>query len=85
MENPIKYSNQNIIESINFINVCITNNIKNFIFSSSAAVYGFPQYLRLDEIHPLNPIQTNKTHVSRECRTCFARFTSIPEEGFIPN
>lgn len=56
MENPIKYSNQNIIEPINFINSCTVNNIKNFIFSSSAAVYGFPQYLPLDEQHPLNPI-----------------------------
>jgi len=56
MEDPIKYSNQNIIESIGLINSCITNNVKNFIFSSSAAVYGFPQYLPLDEKHLLNPI-----------------------------
>ena len=56
MEDPIKYSNQNIIESIDLINSCITNNVKNFIFSSSAAVYGFPQYLPLDENHPLSPI-----------------------------
>jgi len=56
MEDPIKYSNQNIIESINFINSCVNNNVKNFIFSSSAAVYGFPQYLPIDEKHALNPI-----------------------------
>ena len=56
MEDPIKYSNQNIIESIALINSCITNNVKNFIFSSSAAVYGFPQYLPIDEKHSLNPI-----------------------------
>ena len=56
MEDPIKYSNQNIIESIDLINSCITNNVKNFIFSSSAAVYGFPQYLPIDENHPLSPI-----------------------------
>ena len=56
MEDPIKYSNQNIMQSINFINSCIVNNIKNFIFSSSAAVYGFPQYLPVNEKHPLNPI-----------------------------
>ena len=56
MEDPIKYSNQNIIESIDFINSCVNNNVKNFIFSSSAAVYGFPQYLPIDEKHVLNPI-----------------------------
>ena len=56
MDNPIKYSQHNIIDSINLINTCIENNVKSFIFSSSAAVYGFPQYLPLDEGHSLNPI-----------------------------
>ena len=28
------------------------NNVKNFVFSSSATVYGVPQYLPLDEKHP---------------------------------
>jgi len=56
MENPVKYSELNIINSIKLINLCIKNNVKNFIFSSSAAVYGFPQYLPLNEKHPLNPI-----------------------------
>ena len=27
------------------------NNVKNFLFSSSATVYGLPQYLPLDENH----------------------------------
>ena len=27
------------------------HNVKNFVFSSSATVYGFPQYLPLDEKH----------------------------------
>ena len=56
MLNPIKYSQKNIINSIQLINDCIDNNVKNFIFSSSAAVYGFPSYLPVDEEHPLNPI-----------------------------
>ena len=29
-------------------------NVKNFIFSSSATVYGIPNYLPLDEKHPCN-------------------------------
>lgn len=28
------------------------HNVKNFVFSSSATVYGFPQYLPIDERHP---------------------------------
>jgi len=56
MENPLKYSKHNIIDSISLINNCVENNIKKFIFSSTAAVYGNPQYLPIDENHPLNPI-----------------------------
>ena len=29
---------------------------KNIIFSSTAAVYGMPEYLPVDENHPLNPV-----------------------------
>ena len=47
MINPIKYSEHNIIDSINLINSCVTNNVKSFIFSSTAAVYGFPKYFSM--------------------------------------
>ena len=56
MDDPIKYSNKNILNSIELINNCVENNIQKFIFSSSAAVYGFSEYLPIDEKHPLNPI-----------------------------
>ena len=56
MLNPIEYSNKNIINSIQLINNCICNGVENFIFSSSAAVYGYPKYLPIDEKHPLDPI-----------------------------
>ena len=56
MINPNKYSEHNIINSIHLMNGCLKNNIKKFIFSSTAAVYGYPQYLPIDEKHILNPI-----------------------------
>ena len=56
MENPEKYSKHNINNSIDLINLCIKHNVKKFIFSSTAAVYGAPEYLPVDENHPLNPI-----------------------------
>ena len=56
MDDPIKYSQHNLIDSINLINLCIQNNVKSFIFSSSAAVYGSPKYLPIDEKHTTNPI-----------------------------
>ena len=55
MVNPKLYTENNIIGSLNFINKCIEFNINNFIFSSSAAIYGNPKYNPIDELHPKNP------------------------------
>lgn len=56
MENPNKYSLNNIQGSLNILMTMADNNVKNIVFSSSAAVYGMPEYLPVDEKHPLNPI-----------------------------
>ena len=56
MNKPIEYSEKNIVDSIKLINICIQNKVKNFIFSSSAAVYGNPKYLPINEDHPCEPI-----------------------------
>ena len=56
MENPEIYSNVNISGTINILNQMVEHKIKYLIFSSTAAVYGRPQYLPLDEKHPLKPI-----------------------------
>jgi len=56
MELPSIYSNNNINGSVNLINVMLEHGIKNLIFSSTAAVYGYPSYLPIDENHALNPI-----------------------------
>ncbi len=56
MTEPGKYATSNITGTINILNQMAGNNIKNFIFSSTAAVYGMPEYLPVDEKHPLNPI-----------------------------
>ena len=55
MKNPIQYAENNIIGSLNILKACIKNGIEFFIFSSSAAVYGDPIYLPIDEFHPLKP------------------------------
>jgi len=56
MLQPIKYSQNNLIGSINLLNAVIKHKINKFVFSSTAAVYGYPEYLPLDEDHPLAPI-----------------------------
>ena len=56
MENPQKYAENNLNGSINILNSMVDNGVRHIVFSSSAAVYGTPQYLPLDEKHPLNPV-----------------------------
>ena len=56
MLEPGKYATANITGTINILNQMVKNEIQNFVFSSTAAVYGMPQYLPLDEDHSLKPI-----------------------------
>ena len=56
MLEPGKYAKANIIGTINILNQMVDNKVQNFVFSSTAAVYGMPQYLPIDESHPLKPI-----------------------------
>ncbi len=56
MENPGKYANNNIIGAINTLNAMTEAGVGKIIFSSSAAVYGLPEYLPVDEQHPAAPI-----------------------------
>lgn len=66
VKNPEKYYNNNVLASINLFDAMVENNIKKIVFSSSAAVYGEPQYTPIDEKHPknpLNPYGENKSEV----------------------
>ena len=56
MVKPNIFSDINITGSINILNKAAEYNVKNIIFSSSAAVYGYPKYLPIDEKHETNPI-----------------------------
>ncbi|MDR2745921.1 MAG: NAD-dependent epimerase/dehydratase family protein, partial [Treponema sp.] len=52
---PEKYSHNNISGAVNVLNAASEGGIKNIVFSSSAAVYGEPEYVPVDEKHPNNP------------------------------
>src|SRR5215469_11013134 len=45
----------NIRGLINVLEACASNGVKKFIFASSAATYGTPQYLPINETHPQLP------------------------------
>ena len=55
MIKPEKYSVNNITGTMNLLNAASETGLKYIIFSSSAAVFGEPQYLPIDENHPTNP------------------------------
>jgi UDP-glucose 4-epimerase len=55
MLKPEKYSRNNINGTINILNAACETGIKNIVFSSSAAVYGEPEYIPIDEKHPTKP------------------------------
>lgn len=55
MEQPEKYSSNNISASMNILNAAVKHRCMRFIFSSTAGVYGSPVYLPIDESHPKNP------------------------------
>lgn len=55
MIEPEKYSVNNITGTINILNSAMRHNCKKMVFSSSAAVFGEPKYLPIDEKHPKNP------------------------------
>lgn len=55
MIKPEKYSENNITGALIVISECVKHGCLNFILSSSAATYGEPAYLPIDEKHPTNP------------------------------
>ncbi len=63
MNNPSEYYQNNLACSINFLRACESANVKSFIFSSSAAVYGQPDEIPIKETAstlPVNPYGETK-------------------------
>ena len=55
MLEPERYALHNLNGTVNLLHAAETAGVRHFVFSSSAAVYGEPQYLPLDENHPTEP------------------------------
>lgn len=56
MREPLSYYANNVAGSLNLLQAMQQHDVKKFIFSSSATVYGVPQSLPLTEASPLAPI-----------------------------
>jgi len=55
VKNPLKYFNNNVKNSIQLAEIMCDYNIRKFVFSSSAAVYGEPEKIPIFEDHPCIP------------------------------
>jgi len=53
---PVYDAQVNIIGSINLLDNCVNFKVKKVVYASSCAIYGAPQYIPIDEDHPLNAI-----------------------------
>lgn len=56
VKNPQKYYENNVCGTVNLLSAMIENNVNKIVFSSTAAIYGEPIYIPIDEKHPQNPI-----------------------------
>ena len=66
VEKPVDYYANNVQGTISLLQAMHAHNLKTLVFSSSATVYGQPQYLPLDENHPthaINPYGRSKLHI----------------------
>ena len=54
--NPQEYYYNNVVSTLNLLQVMLENDVKNIVFSSTCATYGNPEYTPLDENHSQNPI-----------------------------
>lgn len=58
VKNPQKYYFNNVYGTLNLLRAMLENNVKRIVFSSTAATYGEPVYVPIDENHPQSPINT---------------------------
>jgi UDP-glucose 4-epimerase len=66
VQNPLQYYDNNVGGTISLLNAMTEVGIKRLVFSSSATVYGDPQYLPINEAHPrsaTNPYGRTKLQI----------------------
>lgn len=53
IDDPMNDASINIMGTINVLEACSSVNVKKIIYPASAAIFGEPSYLPIDEAHPL--------------------------------
>ncbi len=56
VQDPAKYYRNNVLNTLELLDAMRMHGVNKFIFSSTAATFGEPQYSPIDELHPQRPI-----------------------------
>ena len=56
VQHPAKYYQNNVVNTLKLLDAMRVHGVNHFIFSSTAATFGEPQYTPIDERHPQQPI-----------------------------
>lgn len=56
MTDPAKYYGNNVANTLNLLDAMVMRGVTRLIFSSTAAIYGEPRYVPIDEKHPKSPL-----------------------------
>lgn len=68
VRDPIMYYQNNVANTLNLLNALVDHGVSRFIFSSTAAIFGEPMYVPIDEGHtcrPINPYGRTKLMVEQ--------------------
>ncbi len=68
VSDPAKYWQNNVVGTLALLDAMRAHGVTNFIFSSTCATYGNPQYIPIDEQHPqfpINPYGAGKLAIER--------------------
>ena len=77
MHQPLLYYRNNLAETVALLDAMVRHDVKRFIFSSTAAVYGEPVAIPIAEDHPCaptNPYGNTKLAVERMLADCDAAY-----------
>lgn len=90
--NPEKYHRNNVDGTLTLLDTMVDLGLDKFVFSSTAAVYGKPKYLPIDEDHtvePINPYGSTKLEIESflnsvysEKGICFASLRYFNAAGY---
>ncbi len=68
VRHPDKYYRNNLANTLNLLDTMVRHDVKWFVFSSTAAIFGEPRYVPIDESHlrePVNPYGRSKLMVEQ--------------------